>query len=87
MQQRCQKVQGRLKLPSMSSNSSDEVPEELEDQCTKCHVALAGIEHLLQSVMAVGRTQMEEKVSFLLMHIRRDYLTYFPIIFSLFCTA
>lgn len=47
--------------------SSDEVPEELEEQCTKCHVALAGIEHLLQPVMAVSRAQMEEKVDFQLM--------------------
>ena len=47
--------------------SSDDVPEELEDQCTNCHMALAGIEQLLQPVMAVSRTQMEEKVCFQLM--------------------
>ena len=58
-------VQGR----QGSGMSSDDVPEELEEQCTKCHVALAGIEQLLQSVMAVSRTQMEEKVNFQLMPI------------------
>ena len=49
------------------ASSSDDVPEELEDPCTRCHVALAGIERLLQSVMSVSRTQMEDKVCFLLM--------------------
>lgn len=53
----------------MASNS-DDVPEELEAQCTRCHVALAGIERLLQSVMSVSRTQMEDKVRFLLKHTR-----------------
>ena len=48
---------------AMSAEEED-VPEELEEQCTKCHVALAGIEQLLQSVMSVSRTQMEENVSF-----------------------
>jgi hypothetical protein len=46
------------------SAEEDDVPEELEEQCTKCHVALAGIEQLLQSVMSVSRTQMEDKVCF-----------------------
>ena len=46
------------------SGEEEDVPEELEEQCTKCHVALAGIEQLLQSVMSVSRTQMEDKVRF-----------------------
>ena len=48
---------------AMSAEEED-VPEELEEQCTKCHVALAGIEQLLQSAMSISRTQMEEKVGF-----------------------
>ena len=58
---------GRQKVHVVSlamSAEEEDVPEELEEQCTKCHVALAGIEQLLQSVMSVSRTQMEEKVSF-----------------------
>ena len=53
-----------LPLIAMSTSAEDDVPEELEEQCTKCHMALAGIEQLLQPVMSVSRTQMEEKVCF-----------------------
>lgn len=45
----------------------EDVPEELEEQCTKCHMELADIEQLLQTVMSVSRTQTEEKVCFQLM--------------------
>ena len=48
----------------IAMSGEEDVPEELEEQCTKCHVALAGIEQLLQSVMSVSRTQMEDKVRF-----------------------
>ena len=51
------------RILAMSAEEED-VPEELEEQCTKCHVSLAGIEQLLQSVMSVSRTQMEDKVCF-----------------------
>ena len=55
-------------MPVLAMSAEEEdVPEELEEQCTKCHMALAGIEQLLQSVMSVSRTQMEDKVSFQLM--------------------
>ena len=48
----------------LAMSAEEDVPEELEEQCTKCHVSLAGIEQLLQSVMSVSRTQMEDKVCF-----------------------
>lgn len=53
----------------MEMSAEDEVPEELEEQCTNCHMALGGIEQLLLSMMSVSRTQMEEKVSFYLTRI------------------
>lgn len=43
---------------------AEELPSELEDQCSECHKSLAGIERLLKPLMAMNRAQVEEKVSF-----------------------
>lgn len=43
---------------------AEELPSELEDQCSECHKSLAGIERLLKPLMAMSRVQVEEKVSF-----------------------
>lgn len=44
---------------------SDEefVPEEIEEQCTECHRALAAVERLLKPAVSLNRSQIEEKVS------------------------
>lgn len=41
---------------------ADELPAELEEQCSECHKSLAGVERLLKPLMAMNRTQIEEKV-------------------------
>lgn len=40
----------------------DAVPEEIEETCVQCHEALAAVDKILKPVLAVSRTQMEDRV-------------------------
>lgn len=44
-------------------SDEDFLPEEVEDQCTECHRALAGVERLVKPVFSKNRSQLEDKVS------------------------
>ena len=44
-------------------SDDDFVPEEIEDECTQCHKALATVERLLKPPLAMNRSQLEEEVS------------------------
>ena len=41
---------------------AEDLPAELEDQCTECHKSLAGIERLLKPLVSVNKSQLENKV-------------------------
>lgn len=38
------------------------VPDEIEEDCTECHKALAAVDALLKPAMAVSKSKLEEKV-------------------------
>ena len=42
----------------------EELPSELEEQCSECHKALAGVERLLKPLLGMNRYQVEEKVCY-----------------------
>ena len=44
------------------SDDDDFVPEEIEEECTQCHEALAAVERLLKPPLAMSKSQLEEKV-------------------------
>ena len=41
--------------PKVKEEDEDEVPEEIEDQCSDCHQSLAKLEKLLKPVLAEAR--------------------------------
>ena len=41
----------------------EELPAELEEQCSECHRALAGVERLLEPLLSISKAQTEEKVN------------------------
>lgn len=43
--------------------AGEELPAELEEQCSECHQSLVGIERLLKPLLSISRAQMEDKVS------------------------
>ena len=49
----------------MSAEEGEFVPEEIEDQCTECHKALAAVERLVKPVLSLNRSHLEDKVSML----------------------
>ena len=42
----------------------DAVPEEIEETCVQCHEALAAVDRILKPVLAVSRSQLEDKVDY-----------------------
>lgn len=40
----------------------DFVPDEIDEECTQCHKALAAVDALLRPAMAVSKSKLEEKV-------------------------
>ena len=46
-----------------TSEDQDAVPEEIEETCLQCHEGLAGVDTLLKPVLAISRTNLEDKVS------------------------
>lgn len=48
---------------SIMAADPDAVPEEIEETCVQCHEALAAVDRILKPVLAVSRTQLEDKVA------------------------
>lgn len=57
-------------MASTSANDAEELPDELEDQCTECHRSLAGAEKLLKPLLALNRSQVEDKVRYILSYFK-----------------
>ena len=55
---------------------AEELPAELEDQCTECHKSLAGIERLLKPLTSMNRAQVEERVGYLISAHHNDMVRY-----------